>query len=121
MYVVFSQTRNFTVTAFTGANMYATSMAQRKSYKRQFRIEGSHSLAPACVIVAVRLSRSARRTQRDQAISMSVRRASTKDCSSGNETRTQNARASVPMRIVSYSYAVIVPCTVLYDVPINVL
>ena len=27
---------------------------------------------------------------------------------------------SVPMRIVSYSYTVIVPCTVLYDIPINV-
>jgi len=37
-----------------------------------------------------------------------------------NETRTQNACASVPIRIVSYSYTVIVPCTVLYDIPINV-
>jgi len=26
----------------------------------------------------------------------------------------------VPTRIASYSYTVIVPCTVLYDVPINV-
>jgi len=50
----------------------------------------------------------------------SVRPASTKDCTSGNETRTQNACASVPIRIVSYSYTVIVPCTLLYDVPINV-
>ena len=39
---------------------------------------------------------------------------------SGNETRTQNAFASVPICIVSYSYTVIVPCTVLHDVPINV-
>jgi len=46
--------------------------------------------------------------------------ASTKDCTSGNETRTQNACASVPIRIVSYLYTVIIPCTVLYDVPTNV-
>jgi len=46
--------------------------------------------------------------------------ASTKDCTSGNETRTQNACASVPTRIASYSYIVIVPYTVLHDVPINV-
>jgi len=51
---------------------------------------------------------------------MSVRPSSTNDCSSGNETRTQNACASVPTRIVSYLYTVIVPCTVLYDIPINV-
>jgi len=44
---VFSQTRNFTVIAFTDANMYATSMAQRK---RRF-----------CVIVsAVQLSKALR-------------------------------------------------------------
>jgi len=30
LHVVFSQTRNFTVIAFTDANMYATSTAQRK-------------------------------------------------------------------------------------------
>ena len=30
LHVVFSQTRNFTVIAFTDANMYATSMAQHK-------------------------------------------------------------------------------------------
>jgi len=57
---------------------------------------------------------------RGQAICMCVRPASTKDCTSGNETRTQNACASVPIRIVSYSYTLIVPCTVLYDVRINV-
>ena len=49
-----------------------------------------------------------------------MRPASTKDCTSGNETRTQNACAGVPIRIVSYSYTVIVPCTVLYDILINV-
>jgi len=49
-----------------------------------------------------------------------VRPASTKDCTSGYETRTQIACASVPIRIASYSYTVIVPRTVLYDVPINV-
>ena len=32
----------------------------------------------------------------------------------------KNACASVPIRIVSYSYTVIVPFAVLYDIPINV-
>ena len=77
--------------------------------------------APACVVVAVRLSKALKTSsQKGQAICTSVRPTSTKDCTSGNETRTQNACASVPIRIVSYSYTVIVPCTVLYDVPINV-
>jgi len=31
LYVVFYQTRNFTVIAFTDANMFAISIAQRKS------------------------------------------------------------------------------------------
>ena len=55
-----------------------------------------------------------------QAVFTSVRPASTKDCTSGNETRTQNACASVPIRIVSYLYTVIVSCTVLYDIHLNV-
>ena len=46
---------------------------------------------PACVDVAVRLSKA--RTQRGQAICSSARPASTEDCTSGNETRTQNACA----------------------------
>ena len=58
MRVVFSQTRNLMVIAFTDANMYATSMEQRSCQMRPFRIEGSDSLpTPACVIVAVRLSK----------------------------------------------------------------
>jgi len=61
-----------------------------------------------------------RRTNRGQAISTFVRPPSTKDYTSGNETRTQNACVSVPILIVSYSYTVIVPCTLLHDVPINV-
>jgi len=76
---------------------------------------------PACVVVAVRLSKALKTTsQKGQAICTSVRPTSTKDCTSGNEARTQNACASVPIRIVSYSYTVIVPCTILYDVLINV-
>jgi len=75
--------------------------------------------APACVIVAQGIRR-ARRTKRGQAISTSVRPTSTKDCTSGNETRTQNACASVRIRIASYLYTVIVPCTALYDIPTNV-
>jgi len=54
--VVFSQTRNFAITAFTDANVYAISMAQRNG-KRRFRTEGFDP-TPACVIVsAVRLSK----------------------------------------------------------------
>jgi len=49
------------------------------------------------------------------AMCRSVRPASTKDCTSENEARTQNACASVPIRIVWYSYTVIIPRTVLYD------
>jgi len=71
--------------------------------------------APACVIIAVRLNKALINTR-----PAFVRPASPKVCTSGNETRTQNACASVPKRIVSYSYTVIVPCTVLYDIPINV-
>ena len=71
--------------------------------------------APAYVIVAVRLNKALMKTR-----TASVWPASPKDCTSGNETRTQNACASVPIRIVSYSYTVIVPCTVLYGIPINV-
>jgi len=48
------------------------------------------------------------------AMCRSVRPASAKDCTSENEARTQSACASVPIRIVSYSYTVIIPCTVLY-------
>ena len=62
----------------------------------------------------------ARHLKTHTAICTSVRPAPTKDCTSGNETRTQNACASVPIHIVPYSYTVIIPCTVLYDVPINV-
>jgi len=140
--------RNFTVIAFTDANTHATSKAQRKGWKRRFRIEGSDpgtclcyrccvivavlSLLcyRCCVIVAVlsllcyrccALELGAKtRTQRGQAICTSVQPSSNKDCTSGNEAHTQNACASVPVCIVSYLYTVIVPCTVLYDVPINI-
>ena len=55
MLVVFSQTRNFTVVAFTDANMYSTSVTQRNVLKA---IGGSDSLpTPACVVIAVRLNK----------------------------------------------------------------
>ena len=78
--------------------------------------------APVCVIVAVRLNEALinTRTKRGKAISTSVRPISTKDCPSVNETRTQNACISMAIRIVSYSYTVIIPCTVLYDITTNV-
>jgi len=59
------------------------------------------------------------KTVSKQEICTSVQPTSAEDCTSGNETRTQNACASVPIHIVSYSYTVIIPCTVLYDVPLN--
>jgi len=86
--------------------------------------------APGCVIVAVCLSKALKDTHG----ALKRAKQSARPCgplllkidsaspgTSGNETRTQNACASVPIRIVSYSYTVIVPCTVLYDVPINVV
>ena len=90
-------------------------MAQRKRLKATVPDRRVGLPAPACVIIAVRLNTALINTR-----TASVRPASSKDCTSGNETRTQNACASVPKRIVSYSYTVIVPCTVLYDIPSNV-
>jgi len=59
--------------------------------------------APACVINAVRLSKALKDAHsRSQAICTSMRPASTVDYTSGNEKRTQNSCACVPIRIVSY-------------------
>ena len=67
MRVVFSQTRNFTVIAFTDANMYATSMTQ------YYVSKATVPSKPACVIAAVRLSKALKtRTQSSQAICTSV-------------------------------------------------
>jgi len=82
---------------------------------------GSKGLTPytcrcyRCCALGQGTQRRARRTQRGQAICTSVRPASTKYCTSGNETRTQEACASVSMRILSYSYTVILS-HVQYDV-----
>jgi len=70
---------------------------------------------PACVIVAVRLSKALRRALKSQAVCTSVRSASAEDYTSGTEIRTQNACASVPTHSASYSCTLIVPCTVLYS------
>jgi len=99
---------------------------QRRNAKVKSDGSGSKGLTPCtclcyrCCALEQGTQRHARCTKRGQAISTSMRLASTKDCTSGNETRTQNACASVPIRIVLYSYTVIVPCTVLYDICINV-
>ena len=55
--VVFSQTRNFTVIAFTDANMYATSMTERNVLKATVPDRMVWLPKPACVIAAVRLSK----------------------------------------------------------------
>jgi len=57
MRVVFSQTRNFTVIAFTDANMYATFMTQRNVLKARVPDRMVWLPKPACVIAAVRLSK----------------------------------------------------------------
>ena len=57
MRVVFSQARNFTVIAFTDANMHATSMTQRNVLKARVPDRMVWLRKPACVIAAVRLSK----------------------------------------------------------------
>jgi len=57
MRIVFSQTSNFTVIAFTDANMYATSMIQRNVWKATVPDRMVWLPKPACVIAAVRLSK----------------------------------------------------------------
>ena len=85
--------------------------------KRWFRMEGSDPLHLSVLLLLWAWARHLKtRTQKGQAICTSVLSASTKDCTSGNETRTQNACYSVPIRILSYSYNVIVPCRVLYHI-----
>ena len=77
MRVAFSQTTNFTVIAFSDANMYATSMTQRNVLKATIPDRMVWLPKPACVIIAVRLSKALKtRTQRSQAICMSVLTAS---------------------------------------------
>jgi len=55
--VVFSQTRNFTVIAFTDAYMYTTSMTQRNVLKATVPDRMVWLPKPAYVIAAVRLSK----------------------------------------------------------------
>jgi len=115
LHVAFPHTRNFTVFIFTDANMNAASIVHSKGWKRWFRIERSDSLhLPVLSLLCVWAEHLTTRTQRGQAIWTPVRPASIKDWTSGNETRTQNACASVPTRIVSYSHTVIVPCSLQY-------
>ena len=55
--VVFSQTKNFSVIAFTDANMYAISMTQRNVLKATVPDRMVWLSKPACVIAVVRLSK----------------------------------------------------------------
>ena len=70
--VVFSQTRNFAVIAFTDANMYANSMAQRNVLKATVPDRMILLHKPAYVIAVVHLNKAQTRTQRSQAIFTSV-------------------------------------------------
>jgi len=54
--VVFSQTRQFTVIAFTDANMYATSITQRSVLKAAVPDRMVWLPKPPCVIAAVHMS-----------------------------------------------------------------
>ena len=54
---MFSQTRNFTVIAFTDTNMFATSMTQRNVLKATVPDRSVWLPTPACGIAAVRLGK----------------------------------------------------------------
>jgi len=73
--VVFSQTRNFTVIAFTDANMYATSMTQRNALKATVPDPMVWLPKPACVIAAVRLSKALKDTHSKEPSNLHVRAA----------------------------------------------
>ena len=134
---MFSQTRNFTAIVFTDANMYVRDfIGVTRRLKATVPDRRVWLPAPACVIVAVCF----RKALKDAHGALKGAKQPARPCGPllltidsgspvmnsaspstwGNETRTQNACASVPKRIVSYSYTVIVTCIVLYDVPINV-
>jgi len=77
---------------------------------------------PACVIVAVRLSKALKDAHsRGQTICTScapfLLKITPRDMKHALEMRVP---VCLSICIVSYSYTVIVPCTVLYDIPINV-
>ena len=55
--VAFSQTKKFTIIAFSDANMYATSMTERNVLKATVPDRMVWLPKPACVIAAVRLSK----------------------------------------------------------------
>ena len=71
--VVFSQTRKFTVIAFTHANMYATLMAQRDVLKETVPDRMIWSPKPACVIAAVRLSKALKDAHSNEPSNLHVR------------------------------------------------
>ena len=78
--------------------------------------------APACVIVAVRLSKALKHAHsRGQAICTSCAQLLLKITPREmKHALKMHVPVCLSIRIVSYSYTVIVPCTVLYDIPINV-
>ena len=122
LHVVFSHTRNVTVNCLYWCKYLRDFIGATQKLKATVPIERSDSLhLPVLSLLCAWARHFKTRTQRGQAICTSVRLASIKNCTTGNETRIQNSCASVPMRILSYSYTVIVPCTVLYDVLLNVV
>jgi len=73
--VVFSQTRNFTVIAFTDAIMYATSMTQRNVLKSTVLDRRIWLPKPACVVAAVRLSKALKHAHWKEPSNLNVRAA----------------------------------------------
>jgi len=100
LHVVFSQTRSFTVIALL---MQICTRLQWCNAKRRFRIEGCDSLhLPVLSLLCAWARHLKTRTAhlRGQAICTCVRPASTKDCTSGNEARTQNTCAIVCLYVL---------------------
>jgi len=75
MRVLFSQTRNFAVIAFTDANMYATSMAQRNVLKARVPYRMVWLPKLAWVIAAVRLSKALKDAHAKEPSNLNVRAA----------------------------------------------
>jgi len=73
--MLFSQTRNFTVIAFTDANMYATSITQRNVLKATVPDRTIRLPKPACVIAAVRLSKALKDAHSKEPSNLHVRAA----------------------------------------------
>ena len=126
MQVVFSQTRNFTVIAFTDANMYATSMARRKGRfwtsngATQSDGSGSKGLTP-CTCLCYRCCPLEQGTYRRalKGAKQSARPRGPLLLKIAPREMKHALKIHVPVYLYVL-YRIRILCTVLYDVPINV-